>query len=307
MDIRIWGLFAVVLFIGGFAGFAKYFSEVDTKQSELAAAQEELKELQERLAENEADSGDAQSKAEKLKQLVAMLEHLETTKQPLVESVLTLDGQKQATLTAFRETVGEVRHKSLGMQWADVPYRNGQVLREVRIQKVSDSEITLAHREGVAKLSNDELPADLKARFRIGMEPFLSLPQSAPAAATAAVGAPPSRGASATAASVTAAPTPASTIQDAIKDIEKEIKSSEEKIKAMEKTMYEWKDRAFAFRNQAESARIQGRPTYNANNQAVQADKQANAVEAQVNALRVENAKLRERLVKALTNAGSRR
>jgi cob(I)alamin adenosyltransferase len=296
MDLRIGGMIAVVVFVGGFAGLAKYFSEYDAKSRALTEAREELKNLQQRIAENEAEAGESKSTNEKLSGLLAMYDHLQNTKQPLVDSVLELEAKKKAILVAFRDMVTDIRGKSVGMQWADVPYKNGQVLREVRIQKVMDEEITLAHGEGVAKLRNDDLPPELKSRFRIGMEPFLSDPNEGsalPQTASAGTGpAPKPTGNPAT----PAVPLAVGPDPDVI---EEQIIASNEKIRSLEVSRNQYQDRAAGLRYQAATAKANGRPSYTTTKEAAEAEQQMTALNAQLEKLRADNAALRGKFTKA--------
>lgn len=289
----------------GFASFTGYFSKIDTAQHELAEAQAELKSLEEELAPDSSGDGGL-TEAERLNELVAAYQTLEAQKKSLADSVLALEGRKEEYLKAFRDTVSDVRSKSVGMQWADVPFRNGQILKEVRIQKVTDTEITLAHSEGVAKLRVEELPPDLKDRFRIGMEPFLSSSEPAVGAAT-----PLSTSASTTKASSSSKTNkPSATANpslDALNasaaSLEQEVADSTAKLRTAEAAWSQWRNRAAYLQGQAGSAKVAGRPSYNLLQEANAAEQKAAAAGLQVTNLRDEIIRLREKANTAKSQA----
>lgn len=295
MDARIWAIAAVVLALGGFAGFTDYFSKLDAAQHKLAKARDELTNLEEELGESAVDAEAARAEAENTSQLVAVYTHLEEQKKPLEESVIALEGQKEATLKVFREAVNEVRSKAVGIEWADVPYRKGQTLRGVRIQKVTGNEVTLAHNMGVTKLGVEEMPAELKERFRFGMEPFLNVPESAAAEMT--LGAP--------AALATATKSPGAPVNEVgaavatVRDLENAIIATTSKVRETETSWSQWRDRSNTLQNKAAQAKAAGRPSYTFNAEAAEAQKQADALSRQLIVLRAENSKLRGSLSKA--------
>lgn len=290
MDLKIWGLLVVALFIGGFASFTGYFSKLDTAQHELAEAQAELKGLEEELSVDGPGDGGL-TETESLNELVAAYQTLEAQKKSLADSVLALEGRKEEYLKAFRDTVGDVRSKSVGMQWADVPFRNGQILKEVRIQKVTDTEVTLAHSEGVAKLRADELPADLKDRFRIGMEPFLGSPEPTVGAATSLA----SSSSKINRPSATAAPG-VDALNATVASLEQEIVDTTTKLRAAESAWSQWRNRAASLHDQAGGAKVSGRPTYNLVQEANAADQKAAAIGLQVANMRDQITQIRQKI-----------
>jgi predicted nucleic acid-binding Zn-ribbon protein len=243
-----------------------------------------LKSLEEELAPESSGNGGL-TETERLNELVAAYQTLEAQKKSLADSVLALEGRKEEYLRAFRDTVGDVRSKSVGIQWTDVPFRNGQILKEVRIQKVTDTEITLAHSEGVAKLRVDELPPDLKDRFRIGMEPFLSSPEPTVGAAT-----PLSTSASTTKESTSSkASKPSATatlsadaLNASVASLEQEVVDATSKLRTAEAAWSQWRTRAASLRDQAGGAKVSGRPSYNLLQEANTADQKAAALGLQV-------------------------
>jgi hypothetical protein len=293
MDARIWTLAAVAVFFLGLASFTGYFSKLDTAQNALKEAQEELKELEDELAHNASTADSRLATHEELTQLVAVHDGLVAKKQSLSAEIEDLEGRKSAGLKVFQDTVTGVREKSVGASWADVPFRNGQVLRQVRIQKVTESDVTLAHADGLAKLNADELPPDLRDRLRLGMEPFLSQP---PAASSTA-----SNNSTMPAAAKTATPGSGSSAakEQAVATLESEIKANDSKVSSMVTSRTQWSNRATGLRLQAEAARSAGRPTYNLNQQATEAEKQLAAVEQQLTQLRVQGDELRKKLIEA--------
>lgn len=298
MDLKIWGLLVVALFIGGFASFTGHFSKIDTAQHELAEAQAELKSLEEELSPHNSGDGGL-TETERLNELVAAYQTLEAEKKSLADSVLALEGRKEEYLKTFRDTVGDVRSKSVGMQWADVPFRNGQILKEVRIQKVTETEVTLAHSEGVAKLRGDELPPDLKDRFRIGMEPFLNSPEATVGATTPFATTKGSTSSTTNKPSATATPK-ANALDASVSSVEQEIVDATAKLRTVEVAWSQWRSRAVTLRNQASEAKVSGRPTYTLLQEANAAEQKATALGLQVANTRDQIVQLRQKKVEAL-------
>jgi hypothetical protein len=288
MDAKIWALIAVGVFFVGIASTTNYFAKLDAAQHSLREAQQELKFLEEEVEDNFTSADSKLAKTEEDNQLVAVHDGLVAKKKALEEEIKDLEGRKSAGMKVFRDVVTDVRAKSVGIPWADVPFRNGQMLRQVRIQKVTETEVTLAHSEGVARLTAEELPAELKDKFRLGMEPFTDKPgDSAKPSVVPSVPMP----------TTTSSQPSASVRVQTPAEVEAEINAYDNKVINMEATKAQMANRASALRSQVYAAQSAGRPSYNLNQQATQAEQQLAAYEQQIVQARFESEKLRSKLI----------
>ena len=69
----------------------------------------------------------------------------------------------------------KVRASAAGSEFPQMNLMNGQTLTGTKIKSVSDTELTISHGGGVARVNLLNLPQDLKSKYRIGMIPMIEI------------------------------------------------------------------------------------------------------------------------------------
>jgi hypothetical protein len=186
-------IFVFAVLASAAAGTA-YFFKVEEKRAQLTQAVEKLAEIKSLVARKavlvipkKQENQDLQAKIDTLTKVTAQNEML-AGQIPALEATLSELTQE------FIDAVSKIRAASIGVALPDVTLASGQVLQGVRIVKITDTELTLAHNGGSARVAGSNLPADLRDRFRIDMSPMVGSPgalaASGPAASSSATLAP---------------------------------------------------------------------------------------------------------------------
>jgi hypothetical protein len=146
-----------------------FLVEVENKRSELSEARTMLLEIRNGLAARKERLVGLRAKLEGTREKLS----IDRARQHLQTDVKSLEAERTKVLSDFSTAVQEVRTKSAGLPCKDISMANGQLLQQVVIQKVTDTDVTFSHSQGVSKIALGELPAELKERFRVGMVPLV--------------------------------------------------------------------------------------------------------------------------------------
>lgn len=172
MDGKTIGFIAAIAIAIFFAAGVSQYLAIDSEKKSLGATLTEAKTLLEStktaLEKKRAMVDDMRQKLAAAQAVV----DLDKEKTTINAEITALEGARTAVQQEFVDRAVQVRSLSSGMTVPDFALPNGQVLTAVKIQKVTDTDVTFSHNQGVAKVSANDVPAELKARFRYGMLPF---------------------------------------------------------------------------------------------------------------------------------------
>jgi seryl-tRNA synthetase len=168
------GKLAIFLFlvIASAAGGGAYYFKVEEQRTDLHEKTQSLSDIKEehdrrasQLIPKKQENQDLQAKIDQLNDLTAESESLTSQAQALEKSLADLKRE-------FIQTVIQVREASIGMTWPDIKVSDGHVLTSVRIQKITETDVTLSNSLGTFRLAAANLPADMRDRFRIDASPM---------------------------------------------------------------------------------------------------------------------------------------
>jgi hypothetical protein len=291
MEGKAIGMLAAFAVIACFAGGLSYYLEIDSKQNDLSEAQTLLTNTRANVDNKRSTLDGSRTKLQALRQQIDSHTSLSDAKGSLTGQIASLETQKTDVLREFVTVVQKVRASSVGNPWPDVTLPNGQTLTGVTIQKVTDTDVSLAHSGGVTRVSVPDLPADLKTRFRYNMVPMVQPPQKPGAAQVAPASlrppAPP----------VTVGKTESYEEKDArIKVFADKVSGMENQVASLEKTRTDWADKARQHRELGAYAQYRGRPSSTHFSNAAAADQQAAIISRQIDALHNEMNALRSKM-----------
>ncbi|MEY4485445.1 MAG: hypothetical protein RL693_2897 [Verrucomicrobiota bacterium] len=274
------------LFIVCFAGYISYAGELDSKRRELQEVASNLESSKKGFDSRETLLNTAKEQLSTLQENADKFNTLTKDKQLLGNKITELEESRKKLLKDFLDLVQKVRLGSEGMELATVTLNSGQVLQGVKLQKITDTSVSLSHSNGLIKVEGKDLPDDLRKRFRYGMEPTVAVPIESQSVTGGSQSAP-------TAASPPKSGTPASHYQI-------EIDALDQKITQLEKSKTEWSNLADSYRSQASTAQAYGRPSYTFRAQAAQADQNVQTVNTQISKLQEEQVGLRKKMANAM-------
>ncbi|QIF02496.1 hypothetical protein [Roseimicrobium sp. ORNL1] len=280
-------MLAAFLFIACFAALVSYYIEIDSKRRDLAAAQTDLKFVQQSLISTKAQTENSRKSYED----IVAIEKLIGEKKELGNTIANLRKKRAAAVESYKKSVQDVRAYAIGTTWPEFNHGN-QTLRGAKIQKITDTEVTFAHDEGVAKLNKDTLPDAVRDRFRIEQFPMLPEPPPTPEGVDANLPPPPL---SNDVVPPVAVPATTAANNTRVGKLQLEIDACEQKIRTLTENRQEWLNRASSFRVQANRASNRGRPSYSFNQQALQAEQNADTIQVQIERVHKEILELKKK------------
>jgi hypothetical protein len=117
-----------------------------------------------------------------LQEQVNLLDSLESEKTALATQIPKAEQELASQRAQLATAVREQRAKAAGTVHPELRLLDGEVLTDVRILSVSDSEVSVAHAGGVARLPAKRLPAHFQERYRFGID--MTEVEEAPSAET---------------------------------------------------------------------------------------------------------------------------
>lgn len=286
MENRVVGMLAAFFFIVLFAVGVSYFFEIDSRRSEYNQAKSLLESNQTGITNKQSQLDNLRVQYDTARQTVERNSSLTDTKARLSREVAELKAAREKLVLDFATHVTKVRGASEGTELGVITLATGQGLQAARIQKVSDDDVTFSHSLGVTKVAPENLPPDLRQKFRHGMAPYTLLKPGAEVAPVAAAPA------------ASTSPSPSASLSK-VNRIQVEIDQKLNQITQLEQVRSQWLDKAGQLRRQASAAQFNGRPTYTFNAQAAQCEQNATQASQQTLAIRNEIAKLQADLANA--------
>ena len=160
-------IIAYLVFLFGIFGviFGVYYTmDIDDVTKEMSLAQQQV---------NSMDTSISSEKniLEWRRELAAMLKVTEimSNEQDAIRSELRGLQQRETELgRTFLLAIQRVREEAIGTVLDTIPLNNGVILKAARIQNIDEDIMTVLHSEGVSKVPTENLPSELKDRFRFG-------------------------------------------------------------------------------------------------------------------------------------------
>ena len=150
--------------IGGGLAAYQHFNTVTSKQDDLRELETLYTSAQARLERKKADVEALQAKVTQTKTLISN----DQEKKDLTAEIAQLEGARDAAKQKLADTLVLVRNAAAGTDWKDIVLANGQTITAVKIQKCTDTDVSLSHSGGVVKLASKDLPQDLQDRLGFG-------------------------------------------------------------------------------------------------------------------------------------------
>jgi hypothetical protein len=177
--------FAVCALGGGL-----YFAFVLNKRADVEVAKDDLKQAQSRVDELETRKSALYAEIFAQKEKIDRATDADKKKSAIGAEIAVLEKDYASVRAEIVEAVRGVRNRASGEIIAELRLTDGQTLKNVKIQNITDYEMIATHDLGVARITLGRLPDPYKDRFRTGMSPdFASEPAAGPAS-TATPGVP---------------------------------------------------------------------------------------------------------------------
>lgn len=177
-------LVKLVLIVLAVCAGAYFYNHLDvkSKKAELEIEKPLLQTLRNKLDDVQLDIDTLQEKIRLCEEEIARQQSRESQR----IDIPALEAERDRLWDDLASHVQYVRSSLTGKNLPEITLENGQILQGVRVQKASEDGLTVAHLQGIAKIPLSRLPADLKARLRVGMSP----PESRTPAVAAATSSP---------------------------------------------------------------------------------------------------------------------
>ena len=168
--------FILLLFgAAALAGISLYF-DIESKNQEVIQERKVRDELRTSLQSAENNLNLARERNGTLEKLIAAADMFNK----LQQQVPPLEKELQSVKERFIEHVKKVRLGLVGTTYPELILGENQVLTSVKIQKVNESDISVEHLGGIARIPMSKMPKDFQEKYRYEMPPMLVAEASNP-------------------------------------------------------------------------------------------------------------------------------
>jgi hypothetical protein len=162
-------------------GGGLYFASVLYRRSDLDLARTELKQVQTRVEDLQSRKAALYSEIWAQKEKIDSATAFDRKKSAIGAEIAALEKVFSSVRSEIVEAVRDVRRKASGEMIPELRLTDGQVLKNVKIQNITDYDMVASHDLGLARITLSRLPDPYKDRFRTGMSPdFASEPAPVP-------------------------------------------------------------------------------------------------------------------------------
>jgi hypothetical protein len=183
-------------------------------------------------------------------------------KATLGEKITSLESERDTLKQQLDEAVQKVRLAYIGKTIPELRLENGMVLRDVKLQRIGESEVGVAHAGGMARLSTADLPPNLRDILRI--HSAAPRPAAAVAAATAPGAAPQPAAAPAGTPAATEPAPPAvvlnATQQNQVDAAQSTLRTHEKRQVELQRTRSAYLAQVQDYRDKDSKAKFMGKP-----------------------------------------------
>lgn len=160
----------MILLVGAIVG--QYYWRLNDKTQELADLRVLLHQAQTNLKSKETHTETRGRSLDAAKGLAKEYKTLAEEQAELVKQISAMEAQSAAIQKKFIEAVMKVRKTASDLPPQDIILKSGQVLSAAKVQRMSDSEMTFQHAGGISRVDVNDLPPEVRDRFRQQMSPF---------------------------------------------------------------------------------------------------------------------------------------
>jgi hypothetical protein len=160
----------MILLAGAIAG--QHYWRLHDRTQELADLKVLLHQAQTNLQTKENRTKERGRTLDAAKGLAGEYKSLGEEQAELVKQVSALEAQNAEIQKRFVDAVMKVRKAAADLPPQDIVLKSGQVLTAAKVQRMSDSEMTFQHAGGISRVDVNDLPPEVRDRFRQQMSPF---------------------------------------------------------------------------------------------------------------------------------------
>ena len=151
-------------------------SDVKRKQADVAAIRQSLKTAQEVLDRNNERIAELKTSGFSLQEQKQVVEDLDRDVAKYTKLVASGKEQWTANVQELQQAIDQVRFAFRNQIVPEIAQKTGEPLKDCRFSSYRDGGVTVQHNTGSARLTADQLPAELADRLRLNFGPTLQLP-----------------------------------------------------------------------------------------------------------------------------------
>jgi hypothetical protein len=177
IHFSLWEIFAFMLVVSAIGG-GWFYVDIQRKREDLTTCKMDLNETGARIEKVRKHVESQRHDVAELQGQVSLLDSLEREKTALETLIPNEERELASQRAQLAAAVREQRAKAAGVVHPELRLLDGEVLTDVRILSVSDSDISVAHAGGVARVPAKRLPEHFQERYRFGIDMVEEAPSS---------------------------------------------------------------------------------------------------------------------------------
>lgn len=163
-----WKLSIFLTVVGSAYSSIQYYRNLTAAKEGVATLIQQLEQQQAYNQERKAEWENITSLSEKREQLAKQSELLKKKKDDLEQQFRRKEGEFKYLAKSIGAAVETVRTASIGEVFPEIRLTDGRVLKNARIRKINDIQVSFIHTDGTGTLAQELLPAALLRKLDLG-------------------------------------------------------------------------------------------------------------------------------------------
>lgn len=163
-----WKLSIYLTIIGSAYSGWQYYSNVQKARVDVAQLTDQLNQSREFLQYQKQSWDKIEAARARLAEATAKKSALLQKKEELEVKSRSLEGEFKYLVKSTAEAVEKARVGGVNLTYPEVKLTDGKILKDAKIRKVEDRQISFIHTDGIGSIPYDLLPDELRTKFDMG-------------------------------------------------------------------------------------------------------------------------------------------
>ncbi|MBL9134163.1 MAG: hypothetical protein JNG86_23315 [Verrucomicrobiaceae bacterium] len=168
MESKFWIFIGAITLIAGAFSAVQYFQGIDRINADLQETKSKITQMNRAIELQKAEWTKIETLYQKQLATEARLAPLQQQKTELEKKFRTLEGEFKYLVNSTRSLVDKVRANGPGEVYPELKLSDGRTMKDAKVRKVEENQLSLIHSEGFATIQFDLLPSEVRERFDMG-------------------------------------------------------------------------------------------------------------------------------------------
>ncbi len=165
---KFWTAIILVSIVAAIVSGMQYFQGVDDANRSLQDIKDKLTQMRESVKHIKGEWERVEGNINRAQAAQAKSTPFATKRDELQSKYRGLEGDFKYLVKSMRTIVDKARVDGVGASYPEIKLSNGKILKDAKIRKIEESQITFIHADGSGVVTFDLLPDEISGKFDLG-------------------------------------------------------------------------------------------------------------------------------------------